>query len=204
MRSVILALGLSALCTLPAHAATIAAVLDESGATSRSIGAGEAAAISFSLSEAISALTVSAPIDCFSCRGEVFLTNDIGAGASLSNLVGRFSFDAFTGSPLFSGLTLPAGAYYLGAAVTDGFATWRESLAPTVIREAPGNVGLQYAASPIEEAFPASSDFLAQLSGPALLFEVEIAAVPAPASLLLLVTAAGGLLTVARRRRADV
>ncbi|PWR02328.1 hypothetical protein DKT77_12315 [Meridianimarinicoccus roseus] len=200
MKSLALTLGLTAFLAVQAQAVTLAAVLDYTTQDTRFINATEAVAISFSLSDATSAISVSAPIDCAACEGEVFLTNDVGTGSSLANLVDWFALENITGSELFSGLSLPSGTYYLGVSVTSGFATWGESGTPTVIENSPGDIGLQYAASPILAGFPASSDFIARLSGDALLFEVETTAIPAPASVLLLISAAGGLMALGRRR----
>jgi hypothetical protein len=110
-----LAAGLFLIAALPAFAATIVTV---SGGTGSSSGVGEAYA-TWTQTSAYSNVTITANLfsNGGTATGTAFLTTAVGPGATSATQIATtpISISNLTGTPiqLFTGLTLPAGTYYL-------------------------------------------------------------------------------------------
>lgn len=203
-------------CAPQKAAATPITLLDVSGAgtTGQTINTGQAAAVSFSLGQAYSGVAISAEVLCVACNGSVYLMKDrIGPTAALTNIVtGDFFNISSSVNPIFNGLSLDAGNYFLVVAITTaGGAGWTSSLVPSITTEPGILFDLNYFASTIDFSAPFRSPFLAIASSSALHFSI-VADAPAPGGgggntvdepslLLLLGIGAGGLMFVRRRQR---
>ena len=101
-----------------ASAATLISVTGPVSNTSPTSTGSAAWAQAFTLAQNHTGVAIGAPTVCQGCTGFVFLTNDVGAAASLANV---FNSDNYTGqSTLFSGLTLGPGDYFLVISITAG------------------------------------------------------------------------------------
>lgn len=182
------------------------------GTTGQVINAGQAAAVSFTLGQAYSGVAISAEVLCVACNGSVYLMKDrIGPTAALTNIVtGDFFNVSSSVNPIFNGLSLGAGNYFLVVAITTaGGAGWTGSLVPSITTEPGILFDLNYFASTIDFSAPFRSPFLAIASSSALHFSIVADAtapgggntVDEPSLLLLLGIGAGGLMFVRRRQR---
>lgn len=217
-RSAILA-GMAAACiamALPANAAT--SLLDVTGAgdSSQTILAGQGAAVSFRFARAFNDVSISAGLLCIACNGTAWLLKDqIGAATQLTDIVATANYNLTTSaSPLFTGLDLAAGDYYLLLTIggSTGGAGWLASGTPSITL-APDvfyNGGL-FAED--LDALAYRSTFLVQFGGPAMHFRIDTAAtidpppggggggaVPEPASWAMLVMGFGFVGAGLRRR----
>jgi len=183
---------------------------DDSGA---SITSGTAAAVGFHLDQPFQNVAVAADYVKFNVSGLVLLTNKIGPGTTLGNILADTTLDASTPispTPIFSGLSLPADDYFLvfnqDASVV-GQMFWNGSLSATatISTHPMASTGPFYFFAPSTEPLPAASDF-SIVPGTALHFTVTgdlVSAVPEPSSLCLLligVAVTGGVPAVRRLR----
>jgi len=192
---------------LPAHANAVL-IVDVGGRndTGALIGAGfddEAAAMAFSIDEGLTDVTLSAPIACISCSGAIWLhRNRIGNTGSLGDLVTAERFDSSSSTaPLFSGLELDPGLYFLIASIETGFGVWSgSSLGAAAVTLASGATAGPYFTSDTGTGFAPLNDFDVVLDGLLHLSVAgaRLAEVPEPGSLLLFGMA---FLALLRRRK---
>lgn len=203
------ALGLALLASiLPARALPLLSVTGI-GNTGQILTANQAAAVSFSLDQAYSNLSISADILCVSCVGSVTLMmNRIGPTATLLDFIGGDFLDPGSSvSPLLSGLSLEAGDYFLILAITETGASWIGSTAPIISTATGVTHGFDYVATSFNQPVPFQSTF--QLIGgtSALRFSVNgdaaVSAVPEPTAASLFALGLFGL-ALSRRRRSSV
>jgi hypothetical protein len=121
---------------VPANAAT--SLLDVAGAgdSSQTILAGQGAAVSFRFASAFNDVSISAGLLCIACNGTAWLLKDqIGAATQLADIVATANYNLTTSaSPLFTGLDLAAGDYYLLLTIggSTGGAGWLASGMPSI------------------------------------------------------------------------
>jgi hypothetical protein len=170
-----------------------------SGQSAQNIAAGQAAGVSFTLTSTFSNVSISTDVLCIGCSGSFFLLkDDVGSTATLANLIDVATYDVTTSSsPLFTGLTLDPGDYFLFLALTGdtGAASWTASDPPTVFA-APGvfyNFGM-FGESVSDPAFRTDLEVISTTQ--AMDFRIEAAAsdegsVPEPATWLLMILGFG-------------
>lgn len=217
--------GLAALAltlwALPAAGATIVSVSGGDGSTGISIGPNgdaQAVAIEFSLSQSLSAFTLSATAFCVNCQGAFWLqANRLGPTASIGDLIDILQVTSsfgLLGDPLtvFSGSLLEAGNYFMVFSVTSGTGGWQTAAPPVVTEQDGGEVWFSYAADSLSPVATRSAfninlsrselpefSLVGTLQGPAH-------AVPEPSSAALVLgglAAAAGLSSFVTRRRSS-
>lgn len=175
-------------------------IVDVSGAgdTGLTIDDGEAAAISFTLSQDATNVSIDIEALCIGCTGGYWLnTNAIGPTSSFADTLFGVAFDNTTRvAPLFSGLSLAAGDYFVVLSIDTGFALWTGSTSPTVTEHPNGTRQLDFFASSAG-AWAPMSDFSVEF-GKGLDFNVSGTFVPEPGSGLLL---GMGIIALALRSR---
>ncbi len=175
-----------------------ASVIDVSGTvdTGQTINADQAVAVSFTLTETYTNVSIGAPIECIGCTGGVFLhSNELGAGTTFTDTIDAQQFDAGTSTPFFSGLTLVPDTYFLIINIDAGFAVWSGSFAPTTFVDDGAVLGPDFSAMNLA-AFVPFSDFGVILGEGQLHYNVDgqsMSAVPVPAAAWLMIS---GLMTV--------
>ena len=134
------------------------------GSHSRTIAAGESAAIAFTLSGDVTNFVVKAPdIACGDCKAKYFVTRSIGSGATSADLINSDTLPG-SGGVWFSGFMLTADDYFLVISVTQGTATWGGTTGAAVTHN--GNAdGPDYAASPSDASYPPRSASFAVIPG---------------------------------------
>ena len=134
------------------------------GSHSRTINAGESAAIAFTLTGDVTNFVVKATdIACGDCKANYYVTRSIGSGASSADLINSDTLPG-SGGVWFSGFMLTADDYYLVISVTQGTATWGGTNGPAT--EFNGNVdGSDYAAAPSDASYPPRSASFAVIAG---------------------------------------
>lgn len=134
------------------------------GSYSRTIAAGESAAIAFTLTSDATNFVLKAPdIACGDCRAKYYITRSIGSGAPSSDLIDSETLPG-SGGVWFSGFMLVADDYFLVVSVTQGAATWGGTTGAAVTYN--GNVdGPDYAASPSDASYPPRSASFAVIAG---------------------------------------
>lgn len=176
------------------------------------IGAGQdivGAVTSFSLSESFTNLDITIPIDCFSCTGTVFLSNQIGSGTDLTNIAVITTIESLTSQTIFENLSLDSGLYFVGMVVETGFGTWDTTTTPGVFSVA-GTAAAsptQYTSTTFDAGFNPASLFIADLTASnAFLITVnaDIAPVPLPGAFVLLLSGIAGFLPYLRKKRSDI
>lgn len=178
-----------------ASAATLISVTGPVSNTSPTSTGSAAWAQAFTLAQNHTGVAIGAPTVCQGCTGFVFLTNDVGAAASLANV---FNSDNYTGqSTLFSGLTLGPGDYFLVISITAGGFGWQASDAPVFFESNGANARLSLHATTV--ASPGYKSTFAAFR-PDFLYTVTADAVPEPATWLLTASILAGLGLRARRQ----
>src|SRR5581483_2774141 len=142
--------------------------------------------------ESYTAVTISATLEgAGPDPGIAFLTTNIGPGTTACSevAVSNFVFPEIDTSPgakvqLFSGLTLPAGTYYLvlGSSTPAG-GGWLSTTAPAITADVGVTAGLDYStlSGAVNAAYPPGSSFT--VSPNTFMFDVTGTAVPEPQSL---------------------
>jgi len=176
-----------------------------------SIGTNQAQAVGFTLGQNYDNLTISAFISGPTDQTyDAYLTTSLGPGTTNADEV-AFANLSFPGvapatyTPVFSGLSLLAGTYYLTLFNPTGSGAWYRTDNPTTI-EAPGSsndfTGYHILAIPGVLAYPPAADYADHLNfGDTLMYSVEQIddrVVPEPASATLI---AAGLLALALKAR---
>ncbi len=161
-------IGILAMLLVPASRAmaltgTLVQVTSD-GTYSRTIAAGEFAAIAFTLTGDATNFVLKAPdIACGDCHAKYYVTRSIGSGASSADLIDVEPLPG-SGGVWFSGFMLTADDYYLVVSVTQGSATWSGTTGPAVTNN--GNVhGPDSAASPSDASYPPRSASFAVIAG---------------------------------------
>jgi len=160
----------------------------------------DAAAMAFSISESLTDVSISAPITCVGCTGSVWLhSRTLGSSSQLGDLV---IADALTPrpltAPLFSGVDLSPGLYFLIASIETGFGIWSgsEQSSAQVELAAGATAGPYFTADQVPGFVP-FGDFDVVLGGLLHLTVTGnpiVASVPESGSLILLGMAMLGLL----------
>ena len=134
------------------------------GSHSRTINAGELAAIAFTLTGDVTSFVVKATdITCGDCKAKYWVTRSIGSGATSADLINSDTLPG-SGGVWFSGFMLTADDYFLVISVTQGSATWGGTTGAAVTHN--GNVdGSDYAASPMDSSYPPRSASFAVIAG---------------------------------------
>lgn len=160
-----------------AQAATLTLVnVTGSGGANTAILDKQAAAVGFTLGADYTNVAISAPLFCIDCTGVAYLMKSlIGPSSSLANVVEATPFKlGVSSTPLFSGLSLTAGSYFLALALSEsgGSVSWFGS-DPETVTTAPGSsAGLNLFAESINTEEPFRSTFLVITSSAALHFSV--------------------------------
>ena len=134
------------------------------GSYSRTITAGDSAAIAFTLASDATNFVLKAPdIACGDCHAKYYITRSIGSGATSADLIDVEPLPG-TGGVWFSGFMLVADDYFLVVSVTQGTATWGGTTGAAETHN--GNVdGPDYAASPSDASYPPRSASFAVIAG---------------------------------------
>jgi hypothetical protein len=188
------------------HAATVVAVEGPTNFTG-SIGNNQAQTAGFTTGQAYSDVRISALLSGLSTEAfDAYLTTDIGPGTTVADQV-AFTTVNFAGSStvttVFSGLSLPAGIYYLtlfNPRNTNG--GWASTESPVVTAE-PGSSHVfsgYFITNDNPLPFPPAASFvdLTENSGRTHIYSVETVVIPEPASVILTLA---GLCVVAIRVR---
>jgi hypothetical protein len=220
LRRAVMIIGLAA--TTPfyasdlAQAATVTLVdVGGAGGGNTAIAENQAAAVGFKLGSDYTDVSISAPLLCIDCTGVAYLMKGlIGPTSELANVIAAKPFDvSVSSSPLFSGLSLAAGSYFLALALLDngGAVSWTGSDPETVTTVPGASTGLNLFATEIDPSEPFKSTFLVITSPAALHLTVtaefdkpDPSVVPLPTSagfLVLGLLGLGAMRTSAQARR---
>lgn len=196
--------------SLSAHAAIIVSITGPiAPGGGGSIGTNQSQAVGFTLGQDYTNLTIGAFISGPADETyDAYLTTSLGAGTTVADEV-HFANLSFPGNspsgytPIFTGLSLTAGTYYLTLFNPTGSGAWYRTDNPTTT-EAPGSSNDftgYYILNGNPLPYPPAADYADHLNfGDTLLYSVEDTTIPEPATLAL--TAAGLLAAfVANRRR---
>jgi hypothetical protein len=155
----------------------------------------DAAAATFLLSAPISGLSISAELECFGCSAVAYLTTGLDVGFQPHDLVAAASVGS---NPLFSGLDLDAGTYFLVIGNSAGALFWHASVAPVVTGTGEASRLLDWFADDAEAIAPAS--LFTPITGGGLHYELSRPddVIPEPATACLLAISVAVIL---RRRR---
>jgi hypothetical protein len=156
------------------------------------------AAISFALYGDLTGVDFFPEFVCLTCEVNFYLTrNSIGPGSSLSDLVAVAPSITSASAPVFTGLDLTAGLYFVTAFVLDPNFLWIASSSPVITESAWASDGLDYFAQSGNLSYPPGSDFTVftagsfhyQLTGTPLAVPVPAAGLLFPLGLLMLLGA---------------
>ena len=166
----------------PAVLAVPITLLDISGAgnVGQYVDLGQAVAVSFSLDQSYTDVAISAPILCVECTGEIFLMKGGIGGPDADQYfmtAAYFDINSPYGGPLFSGLTLDAGYYFLMMANvgSSGGIGWTGSDPATIFTATGVKLWPEIFADPIVPDVPYRSDFYTVFETRALHFTVTAA-----------------------------
>lgn len=156
--------------------------------TGTTLTAGQAAAVAFTLNQAVTNFTISAPLLCLGCTGSILLhANVLGSTAVIGDSLG--AIPVTTSTPFFSLPSLATGTYFLVISVDSGTLGWQGTTAPTVVQNGATRLPDLFAAT--SQPFPAFSTF-ALNPGVNLNYTVTgILPTPEPGTLFLIVPLAG-------------
>lgn len=198
------ALCIATVIAMAPPAARAEVILSVSGPanTGENLSANQAAAAAFTLTGALSDVTITAPTSCVSCLGGIWLNQtEIGPGTPLSDtLVG----ESYPGTSSIKVSSLAAGTYFLIFSVNSGNTAWEGSNPTTVVSNDGATASGDFLAT-------SCTDPLAPLCNFSAVFNVGLnftvtgtpgsASVPEPGSLALFATGLGALGIRLRRRR---
>lgn len=181
LASVIFGLGVGA-----ADAATLLSVGGPKNSGSN-VGTGgvEAVAVSFTLTNDLNNLALSASISCFVCSGGLYLhSNALGPTTDVGDLVTAAEFSSASSDPYFEDVSLSAGVYFMILEISSGFAIWEGSDAPSVFSSPGVTAGPDFISTDVSGFVPTSSFGILNFNG-GLSFELTQApaVVPLPASM---------------------
>ena len=148
------------------------------GSGSQSINPGKCLAISFRLNVLATNVTITAPIIVFldSTGSLVLIKNRIGATADPADTIASRSYTASAAgtltTPLFTGLTLPPGDYFLVLKNTTGSAAVWPGVATSVVTRDPSVTPLVDYRAETAAAFGPQSTFSAIVTGKSLKYTV--------------------------------
>ena len=176
-------------------------ILDISGTddTGQITDADEGVAASFTLTQAFSNVSITAPTSCTFCSGGVYLMkNAIGPTATIADVIAANVFTPSSQIILFTGLNLSAGDYFVVLTMDDGItgaAGWSGSTTPTISSLAGIIPGFDYRVEDVNQGFPGQSNFTALLGNDRLFLTVTAdvpTAVPTPSTVWLFISALAG------------
>jgi hypothetical protein len=144
----------------------------------------QAAGISFTTKQSYTGVNIQVSLYPGS-QGTAYLTNQTGAGTTSANIRAQTTFTVPSGQnpqvvTLFTGLTLPAGTWYLtlyrfGAQTTTNFLEWDFSNTPNIVTDSGVTQNSQYIAETpnagLDPTFPPDSQFKSLSSGQ-LLYQI--------------------------------
>jgi hypothetical protein len=180
-------------------AATIISYTGPSGGSASMENGATTRAVSWIQSDPFANVSINAVISCAQ-GGTAYLTTQIGPGTSVANQIASAPFPstpAFTDTNLFSGLTLPAGTYYLVINVNTAGGWDTTSSATTTT--APGVSGNGFYVNADTNAYPPAETYSA--NSIILLYSVTGTLVPEPSTAIAFLVGGGMLGALAWRKK---
>ncbi len=183
------------------------------GSTGQLLQSRTAAAVSFTLDQSYTSVSISADLVCVNCSGKVVLMKDrVGPTATLADFITGESLKESSGtSPLFSGLDLSRGEYFLifANAGDTGAAGWTGADPATITMLAGITRGFDLYAGSLDSV-TYNSGFQGVLGTRALLYSItgdaagETSAVPEPGTWMLMILGFGLTAFHLRRSRSKI
>jgi hypothetical protein len=183
--------------------------------TGQIVDADEAVAASFSLTQAFTNVSITAPTVCTGCSGGVYLVkNAIGPNAKVSDLIAAEAFNpvssiiSLTRNISLAPLDLASGDYFVILALENGIlgsAGWSGSMNPTIMAVSGITAGIDFRVEDVNQGFPPLSNFQAILGNSRLhlLISGDVAVVPEPSMIALFGIALVALTFIRLRAEAD-
>ncbi|MBH0179482.1 MAG: PEP-CTERM sorting domain-containing protein [Nitrospira sp.] len=190
-----------------AYAITIIDVDGTASGNSPAFNGDGGAMVQFTLTSALTNVSIFADIVCAGCTGAAYLLTDFGPSADLSDIVAASSFDAST-NPLLTSSSLAASTYYLFLSPFTGVFGWDSTQNATFTLASGASVGPSLITDVFDSNVPFQSTFqlidqnlLFQITGDPITGNPVSSSVPEPGTWLMLILGLGAAGLVLRRQK---